>query len=52
MDGDGDEVGMGYQVAVIFHGVEAMLEGVGGRAGFAGGGARAGGFLCVGAVGG
>ena len=51
VDGDGDEVGMGYEMAVILHGVEAMLEGVGGRAGFAGGGARAGGLLCVGAVG-
>ncbi len=52
VDGDGDEVGMGYEMAVILHGVEAMLEGVGGRAGFAGSGAWAGGFLCVGAVGG
>ncbi len=52
VDGDGDEVGMGDQVAVVFHGVEAMLEGVGGGAGFAGGGAWAGGLLCVGAVGG
>ena len=52
VDGDGDEVGMGYEVAVVLHGVEAMLEGVGGRAGFAGGGARAGGLLCVGAIGG
>ena len=52
VDGDGDEVWVGDEVPVILHGVEAMLEGIGGRAGLASGGARAGGFTGVGTVGG
>jgi hypothetical protein len=51
MDGDGDEVWVHYEMLVIFHGVEAMLEGIGGRAGFARGGTGAGGFFGVCAVG-
>ena len=45
VDGYRDEVWVGDEVPVILHGVEAMLESVGGGAGLAGGGARAGGFL-------
>ena len=51
VDGDGDEVGVALEVGVIAQGIEAVLEGIGGGAGFAGGGAWAGGFLCISAVG-
>ncbi len=52
VDGSGDKVGMSDEVPVVLHGVEAVLEGIGGGAGLAGGGAWASGFLGVGAVGG
>ncbi len=50
VDGYRYPVGMGDEVPVVFHGVEAVLEGIGGRAGFAGIGARAGGFLVIATV--
>ena len=52
VDGCGCEVGVAAEVVVVAHGVEAVLEGVGGGAGLACRGSRAGRFLGIGAVGG